>query len=142
MRLSSRHHRVTSPYNCECFLCQDWQRAQSRLHEIRLQAPNRKVRIEAERRALVTELRIDLWSELCWYAEREQWLEGWIIPALQLIFKSDRLWVMRLQYRTMGDWLYEFLAFQRNHPGARYSGRKTARTGQPTRRRLAQATGQ
>lgn len=71
-----------------------------------------QLRISIERSALVTELRVNLWSELCWYAAEEKWQQGWERKAIDCLTKPERDWIMNLQYLSMEDWLDEFTEFK------------------------------
>jgi len=113
LRLSRNHFRVTTPNNCNCFLCENWKDAQKDLKVLRSVKTTDKQRIAAERTALVSELRINLWSELCWYAYEEDWQEGWMQKAATFLMRDERDWIMNLQYISMGEWLNEFTEYQR-----------------------------
>lgn len=107
VKLSGTHYRVTSPWNCQCILCLRWQEAQRELDPYRNEtsAPPSKEKLNAERKSLVAELRLDFWSELCFYAKEEEWKPGWGQKAWEIIKKDERTWVMDLQYIPMEDWL-------------------------------------
>ena len=74
-------------------------------------APPSKEKIAAERKSLVAELRLDFWSELCFYAKEENWKPGWGQKAWNYMQRSEKDWVMKLQYITMDEWLYEFAEY-------------------------------
>ena len=113
VKLSGTHYHITSPWNCDCVLCKRWQEAQVELEPYRSDnsSPPSKEKLAAERKSLVAELRLDFWSELCFYAKEEQWRPGWGQKAWNTIQRDERTWVMQLQYITMEEWLNEFAEF-------------------------------
>ena len=116
IKLSGTHYRITTPWSCSCVLCTKWQEAQNELEPFRNDnsAPPSKDKLDAERKTLVAELRLDFWSELCFYAKEEDWKPGWGQTAWEIIKKDEKTWVMELQYVSMEEWLGLFEQWKRN----------------------------
>lgn len=110
LKLPASHYKITSPHNCDCFLCRRWQEAQKELEGVKDDntIPPSKKRLLIERRNLVAELRLDFWSEICWYAKEGGWRPGWGKRAWEIIKRDEKSWVMQLQYVSMEEWLLMF----------------------------------
>ena len=70
-----------------------------------------KLLLQTRKSTLASELRLNLWIELGWYAEIEKWKPGWEKIAIQELTQKDKWWIVTGQYKPIEFWLEKFNEF-------------------------------
>lgn len=118
------HWEFAQSHVCGCSLCTRWRRwlgvrhkaeAASRGHRPGCRCKLCLLLLSSRQATLAAELRLDVWIELGWYSDIEDWGD-WAPRAWELINNPprkdtqtpDRWWTTDGQYKTMDFWLDKF----------------------------------
>ena len=115
-----RHFEFAQSTHCSCELCSKWRRWLVTLSKadkaIKGHAPSCKcnlclLALTVRKNTLASELRLNLWIEIGWYADMENWKPGWHKAVWEEIKQSDKWWIVKGQYKPIDYWLDKFKEF-------------------------------
>jgi hypothetical protein len=111
------HYEFAQSMFCDCCLCSKWRAWVAVLRKVEIAAKGHgpickcnicRILLNTRKSTLASELKLNLWIELGWYATIEEWDPGWEKDAWNELQQTDKWWIISGQYKPISFWLEKF----------------------------------